>query len=1184
VTQTITNFEFVDHLISVSLETHSVEFTLIPNAPPNAIHLIAEAIRDSGFDVPLDTTKTLFFQSSSPVLESSDHILPLEFNLDEDENVLSIKKRSSLESKRQRKPSLGIPSNGPKSTNPTQIDQCVLSIQGMTCSACVASIEKIIQGLPGVIQIKVSLMQETAYVDYNPSQVTPQSLIDHISNTGFDATLISVSPGAVALDLSSGQKQPSTTKIELDIYGMTCTVCSSTIEREVGKLEGVLSIQISLATKRAVILVQEHTLGIRSIIERIEDLGFDALVPDKNLQVQINNLQRTKEIIDWKNSLKYCCYFAIPNFVLSMILPMFWTTQGDGMHSKFVLDTWFIMTGLTLNHFIQFVLTCPIQFTVGLRFLRSAWYSLLHGSATMDTLVALGTFSAFVASIVSLLYSMIHPLHPHATVFFDTCTTLITFICLGKYLENSAKAKTSSALTKLLSLQPSNATLMPDYDPTTPGKVTQETEIATELIQVQDYLKVLPGDRMPADGLVVHGTSTVDESMVTGEPIPVTKKPGLTVIAGTVNGSGCLIIHATHVGSDTALARIVALVEQAQASKAPIQRWADKIAGIFVPIVVLLALITLIVWATATKILGAFPFKNHMQMDKDDIFCCLQLCISVIVVACPCTLGLSVPTAVMVGTGVGAQLGILIKGGESLERVHQLDHLVFDKTGTLTEGKMKVSECDIYVMPPAVSPTKRKPSKVSRNELRLTEHDFWLLVGAVESHSEHPLAKAIVEHAKGVVQGNEIVTSISIDEFDMIPGLGVQCQASFSDGRLFDVAIGSISFLRSLGIALETHSLEQLDQRRDQLMTKGYTVVLVAISNQLAGLIALGDRLKPNAFEVIRCLQEDMGISVSMVTGDNPATALVFARQCGIPDENVFGSVSPSGKSEIVRALQAQDYDALSNFVNAVQATQLVDAVSTLEGAEMDQITEAKLIKLRSPVVATSLDHVRKVSQAVSSTIRRPFTKLRSGQYSSLFSLNSSNGQLSHSSSEENFEEVATPHTELHLGIPIPPVSRNRTKVVAMIGDGINDSPALAAADIGIALGTGTDVAMEAADVVILNNSLLDLIVAVDLSRTIFRRIQLNFFWAGIYNIVAIPLAMGMGLPWGIMLHPMAAGAAMALSSVSVVLSSLMLTRYRPPAWVRSKPAQELSNHQIEMIHIPNDYDHLELMDTQVRL
>ncbi|KAL7750177.1 Cu(2+)-transporting P-type ATPase [Sorochytrium milnesiophthora] len=1085
----------------------------------------------------------------------------------------------------------------------------VFQIEGMTCAACVSSIERALPANPGILSVKVSLLAERAEVQFDASQYSDvaKQIGDYIEDMGFGAKLLSVkSHYSSSSSSSSGGKQASAvanvsalSRTELAIFGMTCAVCSGTIEREVAKMPGVKSVTVTLALERAVIEYEAGIVGVRDLIVRIEELGFDALVPDENVSVQIDALNKTKDIVEWRTAFQRCLVYSVPNFIIGMAIPMIANamspmpppTMGGGdsdndhmssphMHRKLTFLDNDILPGLSISHLLQIILTIPVQFGIGRRFYVSAYKSVKHGSASMDVLVALGTSAAFFSSLFSVLYSMVSPTHPPATVFFDTSTMLITFITMGKYLENRAKGQTSTALTKLLSLKPSYATLLA-IDPAS-GDVTGERQIPSEHIQVNDVLRVLPGERVPADGVIITGNSTIDESFITGEPVPVAKSVNDTVIGGTVNGPGAFTMRAALVGADTALSQIVKLVEDAQTSKAPIQRWADKVAGYFVPVVVGLALLTFVSWLVIVKTHGGFPFTVlGFSHDVDEVFVCIQICISVIVVACPCTLGLSVPTAVMVGTGVGAQYGILIKGGESLEKVHKVNTVIFDKTGTLTEvfmrkpGKLTVAAFDILADRHLMVSSA---DLMHTQQVFLTDDLFLLLIGAAESYSEHPLARSVAVFAKeklGGVSSFESVTTV--DDFQSQPGLGISClvtvrhgeantsaDATFSQQTLqlpsesvsVPVFIGNRTFLSSHGIELSA----EVRARHDAYAARGLTVVFVAINREFTALVALGDTLKPNAARVVSELKS-MGLNVAMVTGDNHITAKVVASQCGITE--VFAGVSPSGKAKIIQAIQRNEADSINlrdisrssslNCASPIGTPRRLSADALNNRMRRSSSKRARLARLTNALSGSM--------QALRARMRRSSGAV--GSSDSINSLSSHKSAASSSSSsgggysrlDDDFLETGGASSSssgsfLSRFLPFRS-SAPRRSAVAMIGDGINDSPALAVADIGIALGTGTDIAMDAADLVIMRASLLDLVVAIDLSRTIFRRIHINFFWAIFYNIVAIPLAMGLGLPWGVALHPMAAGFAMIFSSVSVVLSSLLLKWYKKPRWIR---------------------------------
>ncbi|KAJ1939422.1 Cu(2+)-transporting P-type ATPase, partial [Kickxella alabastrina] len=654
-------------------------------------------------------------------------------------------------------------------------------------------------------------------------------------------------------------------------------------------------------------------------------------------------------------------------------------------------------------------------FYVGARFYENAFKALRHGNANMDVLVTTGTSSAYFFSLFMLMWSVFHGKHPRPHCFFEAPAMLITFVSLGRYLENVAKGNASAALSTLMTLTPAQATLVVRSGD---GDEEEERRIATELIQTGDLLRVFPGERVPADGTVISGESTIDESTVTGEALPVRKRVGMQVVAGTVNGTGSFTMEAARVGADTTLAQIVQLVEAAQTAKAPIQAYADRVAQYFAPAVLALALTTLVGWTVVAY--SALPkpamFEAEAQETGSYMVGCLKLAVAVVVVACPCALGLSTPTAVMVGTGVGAQMGVLIKGGEALEAASRIDTVVFDKTGTLTTGRLAVAD----VMPaPGILP-----------------RDLALLAGAAEVASEHPLGRAIAAYARALLGlGTGKPFPAAIADFDSVPGQGVRARVLPAAAAGGDVLVGSAAFLESNGVAVPAGLVAAPKAAQE---ARGRTVVLVAVGARYAGWLALADVLRAEAVPAIATLQR-MGAECVMVTGDQPLTAQAIAAECGI--RRVYAGVSPAGKAVVVAQLQAE------------------------------------MAPYRSWL------------------LRRSW----------------------------------------------------RARRVAMVGDGVNDGAALAAADVGIALCSGTDVAMEAASMVLMREDVADVVAALDLARTIFRRIQWNYVWASVYNLLGIPLAMGLFMPLGVMLPPVFAGMAMALSSLSVMASSLLLKLYRKP-------------------------------------
>lgn len=883
-----------------------------------------------------------------------------------------------------------------------------LKVQGMTCGSCVAAIENGLKGQAGIYSIKVALLAERAVVEYDPASWTPEKLAEEIEDMGFEAQPI---------------KPVLADTITIQIYGMTCASCVHSIETSLSNTPGILSASVSLATERTNITFDPLVIsGARDIVDLITEIGFDAtLSSDENNLVQLRSLARTKEVQEWRNSFRRAAYLAVPVFFLSMIFPMIPFLRP--------LVNFRLLTGIYLGDLACLFLTIPVQFGVGWPLYKSAFRAISHRAATMDVLVVFGTSASFTYSIAAMLLAPLtsDPLY-HPKVFFETSTMLITFVTFGRYLENLAKGKTSAALSKLMSLAPSQATLYTDAP-----ICTVEKKVPTELIQVGDTVKIVPGDKIPADGTLLRGASVVDESMITGEAIPVDKVTGSNVIGGTVNGSGTFDMLVTRAGKDTALSQIVHLVEEAQTSKAPIQAFADTVAGYFVPIVISLGLVTFFGWMIISYSFSNLP-AIFDEKGASKFMVCLKLCISVVVVACPCALGLSTPTAVMVGTGVGAQNGILIKGAGPLEASHRVDRIVLDKTGTITIGKLSVGGVCWADRGGPEGEVVMQGSETSKVEE--WQRDAILLLAATETKSEHPVAKAVAKWGLSSLGLQSVPSNVEVSAFESVTGSGVRCTITGNFPYLspsqsvstHTVLVGNATFLANSHISLSP-SQTQYKNREEAL---GRTCVLLAIDSSFACVVSLSDTVKPEARQAIEGLRW-MGIHVILVTGDQQATANSIAAEVGIPVEDVHAGVSPNGKRAIVERLQK-------------------------EGAG-------------------------------------------------------------------------------HR--------------VAMVGDGINDSPALAIADVGIALCTGTDIAIEAADIILMKSDLLDVVAALDLSRRIFRQIRLNFLWATIYNLIGIPLAMGLFLPWGIHLHPMLAGAAMAFSSVSVVCSSLTLRWWRRPRIAR---------------------------------
>lgn len=787
--------------------------------------------------------------------------------------------------------------------------RATIHITGMTCAACSNRVEKVLNRMTGV-EAQVNLTTEKATVEFDPTQISLQDISQKIEDIGYGVL---------------------TEKVELDVRGMTCAACSHRIEKVLNKQEGIKWATVNLATESAALEYQPGVIDVQTVIDKIQQLGYDAeLKDDTNKQShQERDIQALKSKLTLSVVLSIPLFITMLDHLLGMTLP-----------------------ALLMNPWFQFILATPVQFYVGWSFYRGAYLNLKNGAANMDVLVALGTSAAYFYSLYESLKTIGQPDYvPH--LYFETSAVLITLILFGKYLEVRAKQQTTHALSKLLNLQAREARVLRDG---------QEQMIPVEEVVVGDRLIVKPGEKIPVDGVVIKGRTSVDESMLTGESIPIEKDVGAQVIGATINKNGVIEMKATKVGKDTALASIVKAVEEAQGSKAPIQRLADVISGYFVPIVVMIALVTFIIWIAFVK-----PGEFEPA---------LVAAIAVLVIACPCALGLATPTSIMVGTGRAAESGILFKGGEHLERTHAIDTVVLDKTGTITKGKPEVTD--------------------------FTGDDEALqLLASAEKGSEHPLAEAIVTYAEA-----KAVTFLDVDEFIAIPGHGIQ--AKISDQM---VLVGNRKLMRDHQI-----QIDHIENELMRLEQDGKTAMLMAIDGEFRGIIAVADTIKDTAKEAIQQLK-DMEIEVVMLTGDNERTAQAIAKQVGI--EHVIADVLPEEKATNIKALQ-------------------------------------------------------------------------------------------------------------HAG-----------KKVAMVGDGINDAPALVTADVGIAIGTGTEVAIEAADVTVLGGELLLVPKAIRMSQATIRNIRQNLFWAFGYNTAGIPIAaMGFLAPW-------IAGAAMALSSVSVVTNALRLKRVK---------------------------------------
>ncbi|KAG7536401.1 P-type ATPase A domain superfamily [Arabidopsis suecica] len=853
------------------------------------------------------------------------------------------------------------------------------TIGGMTCAACVNSVEGILRDLPGVKRAVVALSTSLGEVEYDPNVINKDDIVTAIEDAGFEGSLV-----------QSNQQD----KLVLRVDGIMNELDAQVLEGILTRLNGVRQFRLDRISGELEVVFDPEVVSSRSLVDGIEGDGYGKFKLRVMSPYERLTSKDTGEASNMFRRFISSLVLSIPLFFIQVICPhialfdalLVWRC------GPFMMGDW-----------LKWALVSVIQFVIGKRFYVAAWRALRNGSTNMDVLVALGTSASYFYSVGALLYGAVTGFW--SPTYFDASAMLITFVLLGKYLESLAKGKTSDAMKKLVQLTPATAILLIEGKG---GKLVGEREIDALLIQPGDTLKVHPGAKIPADGVVVWGSSYVNESMVTGESVPVSKEVDSPVIGGTINMHGALHMKATKVGSDAVLSQIISLVETAQMSKAPIQKFADYVASIFVPVVITLALFTLIGWSIGGAV-GAYPDEWLPENGTHFVFS-LMFSISVVVIACPCALGLATPTAVMVATGVGATNGVLIKGGDALEKAHKVKYVIFDKTGTLTQGKATVTTTKVF-------------SEMDRGE-------FLTLVASAEASSEHPLAKAIVAYARhfhffdestedGETNNKDLQNSgwlLNTSDFSALPGKGIQCLVNEKM-----ILVGNRKLMSENTITIPDH----VEKFVEDLEESGKTGVIVAYNGKLVGVMGIADPLKREAAVVVEGLLR-MGVQPIMVTGDNWRTARAVAKEVGIKD--VRAEVMPAGKADVIRSLQKDG------------------------------------------------------------------------------------------------------------------------STVAMVGDGINDSPALAAADVGMAIGAGTDVAIEAADYVLMRNNLEDVITAIDLSRKTLTRIRLNYVFAMAYNVVSIPIAAGVFFPvLRVQLPPWAAGACMALSSVSVVCSSLLLRRYKKP-------------------------------------
>ncbi len=811
----------------------------------------------------------------------------------------------------------------------------VMNIIGMTCSSCAQAVEKSVSKVEGVIKASVNFATEKLNVEFDDSMTNIDDIKKAVSNAGYSA-----------------EGESNLREIMIPISGMTCSSCASNIEKAVGKLQGIEKVSVNFATEKAMVIYDTNITRISEIKQSISKAGYKALEIETGQQIDEEKNRREKEVKTlWKK------------FILSAVfsVPLLYVAMGHlmGIPLPNVIEPMMNPLNFAL---IQMFLTIPIVIA-GNKFYSVGLKSLYRRSPNMDSLIAIGTGAAVIYGVFAVV-QIYNGNHDYAKeLYFETAGVIITLILLGKYLESVTKGKTSEAIKKLMGLAPKTATVIHG---------DQEVIIPIEEVEVGDIILVKPGEKIPVDGIIIEGYTSIDESMLTGESMPVEKTIGDKVIGASINKNGSVKFKANKVGKDTALAQIIKLVEDAQGSKAPIAKLADVISGYFVPVVIVIAILAGLAWFISGQ----------------SVIFSLTIFIAILVIACPCALGLATPTAIMVGTGKGAEYGVLIKGGGPLETAHKIKTVVFDKTGTITEGKPKVT--DIVTIG------------------NISEESLLQFAASAEKGSEHPLGEAIVKESE-----KKNVEILKVSKFNAIPGFGIEVEI---DGNQILLGNKKLMVERNIEITLQEES--------DALANEGKTPMFIAINNNLEGIIAVADVTKESSALAIKKLHE-MGIKVAMITGDNKRTAEAIAKQVGI--DIILAEVLPQDKANEVKKLQ-------------------------------------------------------------------------------------SNGN-----------------------------------VVAMVGDGINDAPALAQADVGMAIGSGTDVAMESADIVLMKSDLLDVVTAIQLSKKTIRNIKQNLFWAFAYNTAGIPVAAGLLYIFGgPRLNPMIAAAAMAFSSVSVLLNALRLKKFKP--------------------------------------